>query len=171
MAQTVAAAGFTGLYLEANPVTPERVGSVESLLTRAGGAVVDGCLIGPAPREPGTTRLYLAGPHHLTGEITALFAGSAVETAVIAENVGAASALKIAHSSFAKTSRVPVALAHALAAEYGVEEPSPRRPDDGADRLSPSPTSLPPLRPAPGGGRPNWRRQPTVIAPPVYPTR
>src|SRR5262245_10967503 len=71
-------------------------------------------------REP--PRLYLAGCARLTGEISALFAGSAVEAVTVDGQVGAASALKIAHSSFAKSSRVLAALALALVAECGVQQ-------------------------------------------------
>jgi 3-hydroxyisobutyrate dehydrogenase-like beta-hydroxyacid dehydrogenase len=95
---------------------------IDGLVTTEGGAVVDGCLIGPVPTRPGTTRLYLAGHARLTGEISALFNGSAVQVVVLDGQVGAASALKTAHSSFAKTSRVLAVLAHALAAEYGVQQ-------------------------------------------------
>jgi 3-hydroxyisobutyrate dehydrogenase-like beta-hydroxyacid dehydrogenase len=122
VAQAVAAAGFTGLYVDANAVNPERMRVIDGLVTAAGATVVDGCLIGPVPTEQDTTRLYLAGHAGLTGEISALFTGSLVQVVVLDGPVGAASALKIAHSSFAKTSRVLAALAHALAAEYGVAQ-------------------------------------------------
>ncbi|WP_322780371.1 NAD(P)-dependent oxidoreductase [Frankia sp. Cas4] len=122
VAQAVAAAGFTGLYVDANAVNPERMRVIDGLVTKAGGTIVDGCLIGPVPTRQETTRLYLAGAARLTGEIATLFSGSAVQVVVLDGQVGAASALKIAHSSFAKTSRVLAALAHALAAEYGVQQ-------------------------------------------------
>ncbi|KPM50571.1 hypothetical protein ACG83_39130 [Frankia sp. R43] len=122
VAQNVVTAGFTGLYVDANAVNPERMGVISSLVTKAGGSIVDGCLIGPVPTRPGTTRLYLAGATHLTDEISVLFASSGLDVVVLDGGVGAASALKIAHSSFAKASRVLAALAHALAAEYGVQQ-------------------------------------------------
>jgi 3-hydroxyisobutyrate dehydrogenase-like beta-hydroxyacid dehydrogenase len=118
----VAAAGFTGLYVDANAVNPERVRAIERLMTAAGGTIVDACLIGPVPTRQGTTRLYLAGDARHTGEISGLFTGSTVQVIVLDGQVGAASALKIAHSSFAKASRVLAALAHALAIEYGVQQ-------------------------------------------------
>jgi 3-hydroxyisobutyrate dehydrogenase-like beta-hydroxyacid dehydrogenase len=120
VARSVTAAGFVGVYLDANAVNPERMHTIEQTVSSTGSAVVDGCLIGPVPTHPGTTRLYLAGDTTVTTEIASLFAESMVEARTIAASVGAASALKIAHSSFAKTSRVLAALAHALAAEYGV---------------------------------------------------
>ena len=122
VAQAVAAAAFSGLYVDANAVNPERMRVINGLVTHAGGALVDGCLIGPVPTRRGTTRLYLTGQHRHVSEISALFAESDVGVVVLDGPVGAASALKIAHSSFAKTSRVLAALAHALAAEYGVQE-------------------------------------------------
>jgi 3-hydroxyisobutyrate dehydrogenase-like beta-hydroxyacid dehydrogenase len=122
VARAVAAAGFAGVYVDVNAVNPERMRAIDGLVTAAGGTVADGALIGPIPNRPGTTRLYLAGGAGVTGEIAALFTGSAVEVVVLDGQVGAASALKIAHSSFAKTSRVLAALAHALAAEYGVQQ-------------------------------------------------
>ncbi len=120
VARVVTAASFRGLYLEANAISPSRLAAIASRLGDAGVHVVDGCLIGPLPRTAGTTRLYLSGPGHLTATVSRLFAGSRLETLAISDNVGAASALKIAHSSFAKASRVLSALAHALAHEHGV---------------------------------------------------
>ncbi|OHV51183.1 hypothetical protein CgIS1_19280 [Frankia sp. CgS1] len=122
VARAVAAAGFTGLYVDANAVNPERMRAIERLMTAAGGTIVDACLIGPVPTRQDTTRMYLAGDARHAGEISGLFTGSTVQVIVFDGQVGAASALKIAHSSFAKTSRVLAALAHALAAEYGVQQ-------------------------------------------------
>src|SRR5262245_4984773 len=66
VARAVAVAGFTGLYVDANAVSPERMRVIDGLVTDAGGTIVDGCLIGPVPARQGTTPLVPGGvcsPH------------------------------------------------------------------------------------------------------------
>src|SRR4051794_25483759 len=52
-------AGFRGLYVDANAISPARVREVRALVPEAD--FVDGGIIGPPPERPGTTRLYLTG--------------------------------------------------------------------------------------------------------------
>ncbi len=62
-ARTVAAAGFTGIYVDANAISPGTAHQVRSLAGAAGGRYVDGGIIGSPPGQAGPdgTRLYLAG--------------------------------------------------------------------------------------------------------------
>ncbi|MBN3454498.1 NAD(P)-dependent oxidoreductase [Mycobacterium sp. DSM 3803] len=53
------AAGYRGIYVDANAIAPERVHRIAELLPDA--TVVDGGIIGPPPKWPATTRLYLSG--------------------------------------------------------------------------------------------------------------
>jgi 3-hydroxyisobutyrate dehydrogenase-like beta-hydroxyacid dehydrogenase len=66
----------------------------------AGGRFVDAGIIGPPPTRPGSTRLYLAGPEAQT--VAASFAGTALEPRVVSDEVGAASALKMAYAAWTK---------------------------------------------------------------------
>ncbi|MEV6549223.1 DUF1932 domain-containing protein [Streptomyces sp. NPDC051597] len=121
VARDVAAQGFTGVYVEANAINPERSKRIAMLL-EPDAVVVDGGVVGSPPVRGKTPTLYLSGPVAATEHIEALFAGTAVQTAVLGTEVGKASALKLAYASFQKTSRVLVALAVGMAREHGVDQ-------------------------------------------------
>lgn len=109
--------GFTGVYVEANAIAPERTRRIAALLPRA--RVADGGIIGEPPQRPGTTRMYLSGA---ADGIPELFAGTDLEVIALPGEIGQASALKLAYASYQKASRVLAAVAHAAAAEHGVAE-------------------------------------------------
>jgi 3-hydroxyisobutyrate dehydrogenase-like beta-hydroxyacid dehydrogenase len=115
VAAAVAAEGFTGPFLEANAIAPARAVELARLLP----GLVDGAVIGPPPRRPGTSRLYLAGDH--AGALAALFADGPLEAVVLPGEVGSASALKMAFGGFNKGALALAAQAQAIAARYGVE--------------------------------------------------
>ncbi|MFE7614320.1 DUF1932 domain-containing protein [Streptomyces sp. NPDC057496] len=120
LTRTVAGHRFAGVYVEANAINPERTQRIAGLLPDA--TVVDGGVVGSPPVGGKTPTLYLSGPAFATERIEALFAGTAVRTAVLGTEVGKASALKLAYASFQKTSRVLVALAVGMAREHGVDQ-------------------------------------------------
>ncbi|MFF8604057.1 DUF1932 domain-containing protein [Streptomyces sp. NPDC015232] len=121
LARDVAGHHFAGVYVEANAINPERAHRIAALL-EPGATVVDGGVVGSPPVGGKTPTLYLSGAASATGRIEALFAGTAVRTAVLGTEVGKASALKLAYASFQKTSRVLVALAVGMAREHGVDQ-------------------------------------------------
>jgi Domain of unknown function (DUF1932) len=110
-------AGYAGVYLDANAISPARVQRLAGLLP--GAVVVDGGIIGGPPTTPGTTRLYVSGNSE---PIPALFADTALDVVTLPGEVGQASALKLAYASYQKASRVLAAIAHALAREHDVED-------------------------------------------------
>jgi 3-hydroxyisobutyrate dehydrogenase-like beta-hydroxyacid dehydrogenase len=110
------AAGFAGIYVDANAVSPTTSREIGSLLDR----FVDGGIIGPPPRESGMTRLYLAGAD--ARQIADLFSGTIVDPRVVSGEPGAASALKMSYASWTKGSSALVLAARALAQAEGVEE-------------------------------------------------
>lgn len=61
VASSVAEIGYGGVYLDANAIAPETMGSLAAVLTGAGITVVDGAIIGPPPGAAHTARVYLAG--------------------------------------------------------------------------------------------------------------
>lgn len=111
-----AAAGFRGLYVDANAVSPATSRAIAGIV---GGRYVDGGIVGPPPREAGTTRLYLAG--EAAGEVAARFAGSRLDARVLSTEVGAASALKAAYAAWTKGSAALLLAARELARREGVE--------------------------------------------------
>ncbi|MFB6814322.1 DUF1932 domain-containing protein [Streptomyces sp. NPDC056347] len=121
LARAVAGHRFAGVYVEANAINPERTQRIATLLER-GATVVDGGVVGSPPVGGKTPTLYLSGPAAATERIEALFADTAVRTAVLGAEIGKASALKLAYASFQKTSRVLVALAVGMAREHGVDQ-------------------------------------------------
>ena len=120
LAAEVAALGFAGLYVDANAIAPGTSREIEQMLGEAGTEYVDGGIIGPPAREPGATRLYLAGRR--APEVAALFAGSVLGTGVLGPRAGRASALKMAYAAWTKGSDALLLASRAYAAAEGVEE-------------------------------------------------
>src|SRR5262245_30918645 len=120
LARQVAAVGFRGLYVDANAVAPRTAREVGKVVGRAGAELVDGGIIGPPPRESGSTRLYLAGPR--AGEVADLFKETALEAIVMPGDVGTASALKMAYAAWTKGSSALLIAVRALAIREGVDE-------------------------------------------------
>ena len=121
VARAVVATGFTGLFVDANAISPARSREVAGIIAAGGGRYVDGGIIGLAPgtSEAGT-RLYLSGPD--AGVIADLFTGSALDARVVDGDVGAASAVKMAYASWTKGSAALLLTARALARAEQVED-------------------------------------------------
>jgi 3-hydroxyisobutyrate dehydrogenase-like beta-hydroxyacid dehydrogenase len=121
LAGAVSSAGFRGLYVDANAVSPATTRRVGRLVAEGGARFVDGGIVGPPPGSgKGTgTRLYLAGPG--SERITDLFAGGALEVVLLDGPVGAASALKACYAGWNKGALALVADVLALAAREGVD--------------------------------------------------
>ena len=121
VAREVSAAGFRGLYLDANAVAPTTAREVAGIVEDGGAAYVDGGIIGTPPVAPGFIRLYLSGAR--AGEVQRLFAGTEVDARVIDGGAfAAASAVKMAYASWTKGSAALLLAARALARAQGVEE-------------------------------------------------
>jgi 3-hydroxyisobutyrate dehydrogenase-like beta-hydroxyacid dehydrogenase len=116
VAAEVAAAGFTGRYVDANAIAPDSARAVGGHFDH----FVDGCLIGSPPAEPGRIRLYLSGDE--AAEAAQLWAGTAIEVRVIDGGPGAASALKMAFAGWTKGSSALLLAVRAYAAAAGVED-------------------------------------------------
>ncbi|MGH3503499.1 MAG: DUF1932 domain-containing protein [Nocardioidaceae bacterium] len=118
-AEDVAASvsGFSGTYVDANAVSPDTVRAVAGHLP--GAAFVDGGIVGPPPHEPGTTRLYVSGPH--ADQVVTLFAGSNLETVTVPGAVGAASSVKMAYAAWTKGTAALILAIRSLARSEGVE--------------------------------------------------
>jgi 3-hydroxyisobutyrate dehydrogenase-like beta-hydroxyacid dehydrogenase len=111
-------AGFRGLYLDANAISPATAGEVAAIVAAGGAGYADGGIIGPPPVAPGLTRLYLSGPR--AAEVQALFGGTDVDARVVPPP-GSASAVKMAYASWTKGSAALLLAARALARAEGVE--------------------------------------------------
>lgn len=107
------AAGFEGIFVDANAISPA---TVRSLAPRQ---VVDGSIVGPPPHRPGTTRLYLSGEG--ADAVAALFTGSTVEARIVEGGIGAASALKMAYAAWSKGTAAMLLAIRDVARANGVE--------------------------------------------------
>lgn len=112
--------GFTGLYLDANAISPGTAREVAELITANGGRYVDGGIIGPPPTTAGSTRLYLSGPD--APQVQDLFADTPLEPRIVAGAATAASAVKMAYASWTKGTSAMLLAARALAQTEGVED-------------------------------------------------
>jgi 3-hydroxyisobutyrate dehydrogenase-like beta-hydroxyacid dehydrogenase len=112
--------GFTGLYVDANAISPGTAREVAQLITSNGGQYVDASIIGPPPLTPGTTRLYLSGDH--AGDIDNLFQGTGLEPLITAGPATAASAVKMAYAAYTKGIAALLLASRALAQAEGVED-------------------------------------------------
>jgi len=104
-------AGFEGIYVDANAISPARSREVATLQPR----FVDGGIVGGPPTEPGTT-LYLSGPE--AEDVAALFAGSVLAARVVAD----ASAVKMAYAAWSKGTAAMLLAIREVARYYGVED-------------------------------------------------
>lgn len=119
LAQSVAATGFAGIYVDANAVSTATAREVAEIVVKAGARFVDGGIIGPPAQRPGTTRLYLSGAEAST--VASVFDGSALEAIAIDAGPGAASALKMCYAAWTKGSAALLTAIRALAVAEGVE--------------------------------------------------
>jgi 3-hydroxyisobutyrate dehydrogenase-like beta-hydroxyacid dehydrogenase len=110
---------FEGLYVDANAVAPATAREVGEVVRAEGGRFVDGGIVGLPPREAGTTRLYLSGAD--AAEAAALFAGSILDARVVSEEVGDASAVKMAYAAWTKGTAAMLLAIRELAFREGVE--------------------------------------------------
>jgi len=94
--------GFTGLYVDANAISPATAGEVAAVVHHLGIEYIDGGIIGPPPKSDGTTRLYLSGGR--AQEVAAVFERSRVESIVLPGCDTAASALKMTYAAWTKIS-------------------------------------------------------------------
>jgi 3-hydroxyisobutyrate dehydrogenase-like beta-hydroxyacid dehydrogenase len=116
VANSVLAHGFTGLYVDANAISPQRAVRIGQAMS--GARFVDGGIIGGPAWKPGTTWLYLSG--EAAEEAAAIFSAGPLETSVIGDQIGKASALKMCFAAFTKGSTALLCATLAAAESLGV---------------------------------------------------
>jgi len=102
VADQVLSCGFTGLYVDANAISPQRAARIGEKMMAAGVAFVDGGIVGGPAWEPGNTWLYLSGKQ--AGTVAGCFSAGPLEADVIGETIGKASALKVCYAAWTKGS-------------------------------------------------------------------
>jgi len=117
IAEQVAKLGFTGLYIDANAISPQHSQEIGQFLQEAGITYVDGGIIGSPAWKENTTRMYLSGEH--ADKAAAYFTAGQLAARVIGDSIGQASALKMCYAAYTKgTSALLCAI---LAAAEGLE--------------------------------------------------
>src|SRR5207244_3296048 len=96
LARLVMARSFSGIYVDANAVAPATGREIGKIVTDGGATFVDGGIVGPPPRNRGTTRLYLSGAE--AARMARLFEQGALEAIAIEGGPRVASAHKTAHA-------------------------------------------------------------------------
>jgi 3-hydroxyisobutyrate dehydrogenase-like beta-hydroxyacid dehydrogenase len=119
VAKQVAAAGYTGHYVDANAISAASAEQVAAVVTAAGATYIDGGIIGLPPETAGHTRLYLSGPH--ANEVRPLFNRSPLDARIAEGPLYAASSVKMAYAAWTKGSTALLLAARALARASGVE--------------------------------------------------
>jgi 3-hydroxyisobutyrate dehydrogenase-like beta-hydroxyacid dehydrogenase len=110
-------AGFEGTFVDANAIAPATMRTIAELV---GERCVDGGIIGPPPRPPATTHLYLSGSE--AESVAGLFAGTAVDARVLSAEIGDASAVKLAYAAWTKGTAALLLAIQALARAENVED-------------------------------------------------
>ncbi len=100
VARDVLAQGFTGLYIDANAISPQRAERIAAAMSAGDAQFVDGSIIGPPAWQPGKTRLYLSGPQ--AHAAAAIFAAGPAQAIVLGEETSRASALKMCYAAYSK---------------------------------------------------------------------
>ena len=112
VASSVHAAGFRGIYLDANAISPE---TAREMRDHLGAGFVDGGIVGPPAWKAGSTRLYLSGSE--AERVAGWFSGTPVDARVTR---GSASALKMCYAAYTKGSSALLLAVRALAEREGV---------------------------------------------------
>ena len=120
IAQSVNETGFRGLYLDANAISPRRAIKIARMLEANGIHFVDGGIIGGPAWTPKETWLYLSGEH--ANEIASCFSKGPLETKIIGNEIGKASALKMCYAAYTKGTTALLSAILATAESLGVRD-------------------------------------------------
>jgi len=112
-------AGYSGLFVDANAISPTHAAEIRAIVETGGAAYVDGGIIGSPPPSD-TTRFYLSGER--ANEIAALFSTDEVATRVLEAGGVAASAVKMAYAAWTKGTAAMMLDIRAMASANGVEQ-------------------------------------------------
>ncbi|HYH24260.1 MAG TPA: DUF1932 domain-containing protein [Blastococcus sp.] len=115
-----AVAGFRGVYVDANAISPAAAGEVATVVRHGGATYVDGGIVGPPPARAGTTRLFLSGER--ASAVAGVFRGTRVETVVLDGGDATASALKMTYAAWTKITAALLVSVRGAARALDVED-------------------------------------------------
>jgi 3-hydroxyisobutyrate dehydrogenase-like beta-hydroxyacid dehydrogenase len=111
---------FNGYYLDANAISPQRSIKIGQMMETAGIHFVDGGVIGGPAWRPKETWLYLSGKY--ANVIADCFMNGPLETKIIGDEIGKASALKMCYAAYSKGTTALLAAILATAESLNVRE-------------------------------------------------
>lgn len=117
VAVSILNAGFRGIYVDANAISPTKSIQIGKTMSKIGVDYVDGGIIGGPAWEPGTC-LYLCG--QAAHAVTNCFSNGPLETRVIGEEIGKASALKMCYAAYTKGTTALLCAVLAASQEFAV---------------------------------------------------
>ena len=120
VANSVIEHGFNGYYLDANAISPQRAIKIGQMMEDNGIRFVDGGIIGGPAWKPKETFLYLSGKD--ANIIADCFTNGPLETKVIGDEIGKASALKMCYAAYSKGTTALLAAILAAAESMGMRE-------------------------------------------------
>jgi 3-hydroxyisobutyrate dehydrogenase-like beta-hydroxyacid dehydrogenase len=120
VARELRLAGFKGIYVDANAISPTTAEWISSIVTEGGGWFVDASIVGPPPVSAGTTRIALSGPH--AGQLLSLFAGGLLTPVDLGPRIGAASAFKMAYAGWTKATGALLLALRSYARAWDVDD-------------------------------------------------
>jgi 3-hydroxyisobutyrate dehydrogenase-like beta-hydroxyacid dehydrogenase len=100
VAKQVLSHSFNGLYADLNAISPQRAIRIGEAMAANGVAFVDGGIIGGPAWDAGETWLYLSGSQ--AQRIASCFSAGPLETELIGDKIGKASALKMCYAAYTK---------------------------------------------------------------------
>jgi 3-hydroxyisobutyrate dehydrogenase-like beta-hydroxyacid dehydrogenase len=118
VAVQVSSYAFRGLYVDVNAISPQRAVRIARTVEQVGAEFVDGSIIGGPAWEPGRTWLYLSG--RSAQDAASCFSAGPLETSVIGEEIGKASALKMCFAAYTKGTTALLCAILAAAERLGV---------------------------------------------------
>ena len=132
VAEQVQSTAFEGVYADVNAIAPARTRAIGRLFSESKATFVDGGIIGGPAWKPDETILYLSGPG--ASAVAECFASGPLETEIIGNEIGKASALKMCFAANTKGSAALMCAVLAVADKLGVSEDLQRqwsRRDEG----------------------------------------
>ena len=121
IAKSVADYSFKGYYLDANAVSPQRASTIHQLMETNGIHFIDGGIISGPAWIPKETWLYLSGKDAKV--IAECFTSGPLETKIIGDETGKASALKMCYAVYSKgTTALLSAILATTAVSLGVRD-------------------------------------------------
>lgn len=120
VANSVIEHGFTGYYLDANAIAPKRANGIKQKMDENGIHFVDGGIIGGPASQPNETWLYLSGKD--ASIVADCFTNGPLETKIIGDEIGKASALKMCYAAYSKGTTALLAAILAAAESLDVRD-------------------------------------------------